>query len=446
MLREHNLPASLRPVVEGWDKKGIKFYVGPENLFSFRGKRIKYLANPDIAVRPGSWHAVSDGFTYDQVPQLTNQQIEEVATHLATFFRPQRFVLLVDYRCNYRCPMCPHWGEGYIGHYWDERQSLKRVVPKEEVFADIDILAANGIEAVCITSPGELFLYPDWKEVTSYAAKKGLMVTTITNGSLLDKEMCRTARDCGMSAISVSLDAVSQPVYAVVRSPSVRHYETAMAAPLLLKDEGLLVNVAFVIQQANRHEKEAFLEYWRKTLVDEIYIGFEAEYHDGFSITKAPMAEDEFVHGLCSWWGNFLVQNNGNTTGCCGMTLVYRDNETHGLPAVDFRKKPFGEVMQAMSDLITKPDSPLIPICRNCAMYTLPVTEEEYVDGWQVSRMRGMENWRRYGYKLRIRSFLERNAPGMVPFAQKIYRRARSAHNNVRHRIRRVVGRGAAAV
>lgn len=446
MLREHNLPASLRPVVDAWDKKGVKFYVGPENLFSFKGKKIKYLANPDITSRPGSWYAVSEGFTYEQVPQLTTGQIEDVATHLATFLRPERFVLLVDYRCNYRCPMCPHWGEGYVGDYWDERQSLRRVVPKEEVLADIDTLAANGIEAVCITSPGELFLYPHWKEVTSYAAKKGLLVTTITNGSLLDKKMCQTLRDCGISAVSVSLDAVSQPVYAEVRSPSVRHYHTATNAPLLLKDEGLMVTVAFVIQKANQHEKDAFLQHWRNTPVDEIYIGYETEYHDGFSVTKAPIADDEFVHGLCSWWGNFLVQNNGNTTGCCGMTLVYRDNEAHGLPVTDFRKQPFSEIMQTMGDLISKPDSPLLPICRNCAMYTLPVIEEEYVDGWQVSRMRGMENWRRNGYKLRIRSFLERNAPAMLPFAQKVYRRARSAHSRVRHGIKRVVGRNAAAV
>src|SRR5438034_474153 len=106
MFRARNLPASLRPVVEGWDKKGMRFYVGPENLFSFRGKTIRYLANPDISSRPGSWHAVSEGFTYDQVPQLTSEQVGNVATRLATFFRPQRFVLLVDYRCNYRCPLC----------------------------------------------------------------------------------------------------------------------------------------------------------------------------------------------------------------------------------------------------------------------------------------------------------------------------------------------------
>ena len=446
MFRERNLPPSLRPVVEAWDRKGIQFYVGPENLFTFKGKKIKYLANPDIPMRPRSWYAATDGVKFDRLPDLTTQQVEDVATHLARDYRPERFVLLVDYRCNYRCPMCPHWGEGYVGDYWNERESLRRVVPKEEVLADIDKLADNGVQAVCITSPGELFLYPDWREVTSYAAKKGMFVTTITNGSFLDKKTVQDVRDCGIGAISVSLDAVSQPVYAKVRTPSARHYEIAMNAPLLLKEEGLFVSVAFVVQDANRHEKQAFLDHWRSTPVDEIYIGYETEYHDGYSVAKEQLAADEFAHGLCAWWGNYLVQNNGNTTGCCGMTLVYRDDESHGLPRVDFRKNSYDDVMKSMSDLISRPDSPLLETCRNCAMYTLPVTEEEYIGGWAVSRMRGMENWRRYGYKLRIRHFLERNAPGMMPLAQKVYRHARVARNNVRRGMKRLVNRAAAAV
>ena len=34
---------------------------------------------------------------------------------------------------------------------------------------------------------GELFLYPHWKKIASYLSKKGILVSIITNGILLNK-------------------------------------------------------------------------------------------------------------------------------------------------------------------------------------------------------------------------------------------------------------------
>lgn len=226
---------------------------------------MQYKGDFCIDKRAGAWFARNYDLNQPgKIPELSLKQIEDIATHLINFFIPKSWAIILDYRCNYKCPMCPFQGQGYSGDYWVERTSQKRIVSKEEAFAIIDKLAYNNVKRVTLTSPGELFLYPYWEEVSKYAVSKGLIVSTITNGSMIDAEMCERMKAVGITEVSVSLDALSQDIYEKVRSSNKKHYEAAVNAPLLLKKTGFRVNTHFVRQTENLKEKDEFIKYWTK--------------------------------------------------------------------------------------------------------------------------------------------------------------------------------------
>ena len=430
MYIEKKLPSVLRPIVEKWGKSGTSFYLGPENIFFYKGKRIRYRSNPGISSRKGSWYAKSKDWTSDQVPLLKSSQVEDVAMCLAQYHKPSSWAILVDYRCNYACPMCPFWGEGYNGDYWVGRENLRRVMPKEEVFSYIDILVENNIETVTLSSPGEIFLYPDWEEISGYAAKKGLRVGVITNGSMIGPKFVKRMEAAGITNVSVSLDALSQETYAKVRSDKDRDYNRAMESPILLKENGFTVQVAFVRQKENLHEVSAFKEYWRQKPIDSISIGFQTEYSDGLSKDKLELnKQDDFIHGICSWYGNFVVLNNGIVTACCEMQTLYKDDHSFELPVVKFGQADYARTVSEMNKLLSEKNSPLLPICKKCAMYTLPFVLEEEIGDWIVTRIGGKETWTRNSTVKGIYKILMKHAPSVVPLARVIYLKAQKVAN-----------------
>lgn len=391
--KSKNMPDLLLPVVNKWSKKGMRFYLGPENMFRYQRKNLQFKCNPNIPTTYGSWYVKSIGFK-GNIPDLTKEQFGDIATHLIQYFKPVSWGLIVDYRCNYSCSMCPFQGKGYVGDYWTDRQSQKRIMPEDEAIQYIDKLAQNKVNRVVLTSPGELFLYPHWERVASYIAEKGLIVTIITNGSLINTQMCQRMIKAGIQEVNVSLDAVSQKIYAQVRSDQLKHYKTAMQAPLLLKKYGFKVRVNFVRQKRNIHEVDEFIKYWKDTEVDFISIGFQTEYHDGFSVDKIGYQKEYFIPGFCSWYGNFVILADGTVTACCMMQTLYKDQESHGLPKMHFLKFPYQDIVKRMNKLMNK-DSPLNPICQKCSMYTIPTSDYYTVDGWKLIRTRGKESWER---------------------------------------------------
>lgn len=411
MYQNKNLPESLLTVVEKWSNSCKDFYLGPENIFLYQGRKIKYLSNPDIPEEKGTWFAASGNFDSGIIPELTREQIEEIALCLAKYFRPYRWSITLDYHCNFTCSMCPFHGGGYESDfnedYWKRRMSQKRVFPKDEAFDIIDVIAGNGITQLNLGTVGELFLYPYWREVANYAHKKEMELGTITNGSMINDELCKSMKEVGIVNVRVSLDALTYETYSKVRSSIRKNFETAVNAPLLLKKHGFTVNVHFVKVQENIHEAKDFLEYWKGTDVDSISMANQLVYHERVTTDKplsmdanpqyeSASGRDEFIHGICSKYGNFITQLNGNVVGCCEMTALYLDDDPGGLPVLNFKNDSFDQCIESLKGLIMDKKSPLLSVCWKCPLYTL-FTEEETVPGWRVYRTKERETWVRLG-------------------------------------------------
>lgn len=328
-MRSENAPEILLPLLKRWVARDKRFFLNPETLFTYQGRRVSYMNDGRIPRRPGTWYAAHKaGFP---APDLSNDDRQEIARQLLEGWKPSSWGLGLDYRCNYACSMCPYQGDGYVGDYWAERRSMRRSVPKETAFAWLDDLAANGIKNVCLTTSGELFLYPHWREVARYAHALGLSMGTITNGSLVTEELCREMRDCGFSWVNVSLDAVSPEVYAKVRSPKKEHFAAAMAAPLLFKKHGMKVQVHFVEQEANAGEKDGFVTMWKDRGVTVSY-GKQIVYRDD----SASQADGELFRigwspSICASCLSFCTMENGIVAGCCQVQAYVTDDDVYGL-------------------------------------------------------------------------------------------------------------------
>lgn len=397
MFIDKEVPLILKGIIDKWIKEDKEFLINSDIISNYKGKKICYkYCNDEINNK--RWYAKRYKYN-DRVNGITEEQYEDIAKCLIQYYKPNKWTIILDYKCNYSCPMCPFQGDGYVGDYWIERQKLKRVMPIEEVKQIIDKLYNNNIYKICLTSPGELFLYPFWREAVSYAKSKKMEVSTITNGSLINESLCKEMSSLGIDSVSVSLDAISEETYSKVRSNIKQNYLNAINSPIIMKKHGINVNVHFVRQKDNIHETEEFVAYWKNKEVDSISIGYQTEYHDGYSKDVLDFGKDRFLQGMCSWYGNFAILADRTVTACCEMQTLYKDDYTYDLPRMDFIKMPYDEIVRTMNELMYKDGSPLEEICKRCAMFTIPVYTKEKNLGWTLTCTKGQKVWRRNEFR-----------------------------------------------
>lgn len=383
MSQSKNVPDKLRPLIERWNGRGKEYHLCPENMYTYKQHKIMYHGGQDLPM--SGWFA-SNGMVQDYT--LSKVDIEEIQLELLQYYRPTRWTLILDYHCNYQCPMCAFHGNGVAEKedYYEERSIQKRVVSKEEAYRRIDCLAEYGIKTLTLTSLGEAILYPYWKEVSKYAHEKGMNLWMITNGSLWTEDIVKVAAELGYTDIRVSLDALSYEVYSEIRSNRRDYYERAMALPELLMKYNITTNVHFVKQKENLHETQAFLDYWKKKEVNSISIANEFVYDGDVVINKFANSKKEYIEGLCTAFGNMQTFPAGDTKCCCGM-IPELNNEIVKLDVIGCHKV----VDDAIEAMRTK-DSELRKLCRKCALY-VPYSDEEIIGNWRVVKTYERETW-----------------------------------------------------
>lgn len=384
MFLESNLPKELKPVVEEWNQEGKEYYLSPENMFLYNGHRIVYSGSQNIP--DSGWFACNGNATKEY--KLSKSEIETIQEKLLCYYKTTRWTIMLDWHCNYTCPMCPFHGEGIVDKkdYFVDRGGQKRVVSKEEAFEWIDKLFEYGIKTLSIMSLGEIILYPYWKDVSRYAHNKGMDLWTITNGSMWTEELVKEVASLGYTNIRVSLDALTFETYAKIRSNKRNYFDAAMKLPELLMKYGINTNVHFVKQKENQHEVDCFIKYWKEKKVNSISIANEFVYDDDVVINKFAESEKDYIGGMCTAFGNMSTLPNGETVWCCGMNPNRK--ETGRRLIVDGCETSINDAVSAMSDK----NSDFRKMCSRCALY-VPYSDTEIIDGWKVSRNSERETW-----------------------------------------------------
>lgn len=166
--------------------------------------------------------------------------------------------------CPLRCRKCPGFGEHAKKVKENKKMSLEQSKRLIDEMARMEVVPT--VQPHIITEP---FANEDLKEIIPYCCSKGMTLSIITNGILLDKAWMdflieQLNRN---STISFSLDAVTQETYEKVRG-KYSLFELEKKIEYLVdyrgdKGGGPRVGVSFVYEEDNYKEQDAFLEKWK---------------------------------------------------------------------------------------------------------------------------------------------------------------------------------------
>ena len=122
----------------------------------------------------------------------------------------------------------------------------------------------------CNISGGEPLLRRDWPELCHRLTSRGVRVTLVTNGALLDDEVVHTARAAGVSAVALSLDGVGDTHDRIrpPRAPGKSSFREVIQALGTVQKVGLIPAVITHINRWNLDQVPAMHELLRQMGVD----------------------------------------------------------------------------------------------------------------------------------------------------------------------------------
>lgn len=139
---------------------------------------------------------------------LSSEELQQLAQRISkeplTPFPILTAKIKLTWRCNLRCTFCEVWKKPRVE------------LDKDKVIATLKYLHQNGLEKIHF-SGGEIFLYPHYKEVISYARSLNLQVNITTNGTLIDKDIARFLVNERVHTVAVSLDSPQKKIHNQIR-------------------------------------------------------------------------------------------------------------------------------------------------------------------------------------------------------------------------------------
>src|SRR5512134_2694575 len=110
-------------------------------------------------------------------------------------------------RCNLRCQMCPV--------QFRQHGATPALLDFGAFCTLLD--GFPGLAELHLQGLGEPLMHPRFFDMVRHAAARGIAVSTNTNLTLLTQARAQEAASCGLTEISVSIDAASAPVYESIR-------------------------------------------------------------------------------------------------------------------------------------------------------------------------------------------------------------------------------------
>lgn len=146
------------------------------------------------------------------------------------------------------------------------RKKNAATLPKEDVFALVDDLTANGAKGLVIEGGGEPTLHPDFEAIVAYCRAKKLPLGLITNGvrpvpaALLD----------AFEWIRVSLDASTPEEFRELKGRNA--FDAVISNLYLMVGKGPVVGVGYVLTNRNWQHLESLVYVLQDIGVDYLHI------------------------------------------------------------------------------------------------------------------------------------------------------------------------------
>ena len=156
---------------------------------------------------------------------------------------PLSLGLFVTNRCNFSCGYCIV--DAKKSNDWADE------LTKEETFSFLDKVQANKVQSIDF-SGGEPFCRHDFPEILHYAVQKGLSVSLVSNGSLIDKQTASFLKNLNSIKpirIRISLDAAHPEVNDAYRFSG--SFTAALNALDKLQENGIVPELSSVVHKKN---------------------------------------------------------------------------------------------------------------------------------------------------------------------------------------------------
>lgn len=167
-------------------------------------------------------------------------------------------------KCNLRCVYCMPAEKRFRPGYVND------VMKPEDFKFLIKGFADNGIKKIRFTG-GEPLLYPQLPEIIKFTRECGVKDIAITTNGIGLVDKIKTLKECGLTAVNISMDSLKQYKYrAVTRNGNLNEVINAINACSAI---GLKVKINCVaIKDFNDNEIVDFIEISRRAYVDVRFI------------------------------------------------------------------------------------------------------------------------------------------------------------------------------
>ncbi len=174
--------------------------------------------------------------------------------------------------CNLRCRMCPiqyrRDGPPYGPPAFLDEETFRRVLDQ-----------APQIEELHLQGLGEPFLHPKFFEFVSYAAARGIRVTTNTNLTVLGPRLIEQCLASGLAYLHASLDGGTPETYEAIRCGSrfshvVGNLKALLAARSRQNAPRLGVGLVMVLMRRNLNDLPTMVRLAHEWGVDSLFVQY----------------------------------------------------------------------------------------------------------------------------------------------------------------------------
>ncbi len=201
-------------------------------------------------------------------------------------YRPLSLMIELTGKCNFKCPFC------YITTSQQALSCKTKVF--EEIKDDLIYLIDNGLLSCTITG-GECLMHPDFSKIYRLLKERGVLVTVLTNLSLLNHDLIKLFEELPPYKIDVSLYAYNEDEMKKTTLQSKISASHILSNVLLLKQKNLKVTCKTPSNKLTINEIP-LLENWCKNHGIPYFYSLETfENYDGkeMSVYALPQKDIE---------------------------------------------------------------------------------------------------------------------------------------------------------
>ncbi|MBQ7645706.1 MAG: radical SAM protein [Clostridia bacterium] len=165
----------------------------------------------------------------------------------------------ITHRCNLRCKHC----------YQDEfKEEMSSTLIDETFDKYIRFIGSNGYSGHVYLTGGEPLVHPDFFRLVEKIKKRGLPLTVLTNGTLVDRDAANRMKWIGVDVVQVSLDGTKE-IHDGIRGNGA--FERALDGIDCLVSQKIHVIVSFTAQKTNIKSFKSLAEVCKEHGVKKLW-------------------------------------------------------------------------------------------------------------------------------------------------------------------------------